>query len=370
MEFLKIVLFAVFAAIMYGILHDQVTAHLCVEYFTIAHPPVFHTQSPFLLALGWGVLATWWVGLPLGVALAVVSRVGSAPKLSLAQLRPWILKLLLSMAGCALVAGLMGALLVATGVVEVPGGWASAIPASKQIAFSADAWAHSASYISGIVGGIFVIGLAVRCRSQLARSVAATCEVPSRSPARQRVLSAGLKLLALIVGIPLLLIILLIVYFISYYTLSPIVLRAWNGRQMEVFRSELPVGLTRTEAYARIRARHMIAFNPSYDRWDKQPDGTYASESWRKESNGTRELVHDVQQWPTPTFEPPKIKIPRNMWYPDAWPNEAHPWAQIAFDMGSNSLFCSNTTYLRIDFDNNERISRVSEKPVHDCVYP
>lgn len=54
----KIVFFCVLAAVVYGLLHDQVTAHLCVEYFSVAHPPVFHTGSPFLLALGWGVIAT------------------------------------------------------------------------------------------------------------------------------------------------------------------------------------------------------------------------------------------------------------------------------------------------------------------------
>jgi hypothetical protein len=58
METLKIVGFAALAAIVYGIGHDQVTAHLCVEYFTIGHPPIFPTASPFLLALGWGVIAT------------------------------------------------------------------------------------------------------------------------------------------------------------------------------------------------------------------------------------------------------------------------------------------------------------------------
>jgi hypothetical protein len=160
MEFAKIVLFSVAAAIVYGILHDQVTAHLCVEYFTVAHPPVFHTQSPFLLALGWGVLATWWVGLPLGLLLAAVARVGSVPRLVLADVRPWIIVLLVAMAICALVAGGVGSYLVATGVSPVPGGWAARIPPSKQVAFSADAWAHLASYASGMLGGLILIGYA------------------------------------------------------------------------------------------------------------------------------------------------------------------------------------------------------------------
>ena len=157
MEFAKIALFSLAAAIVYGILHDQVTAHLCVEYFTIAHPPVFPTQSPFLLALGWGVLATWWVGLPLGLVLASVARLGPVRRLALADLRPWILRLLVAMAMCALVAGIIGGYLVAAGMAPVPGGWAPHIPAGKQVAFSADAWAHMASYGSGIIGGLVLI---------------------------------------------------------------------------------------------------------------------------------------------------------------------------------------------------------------------
>src|ERR1700742_3819758 len=100
MEFAKIILFCLAAAIVYGILHDQVTAHLCVEYFTVAHPQVFHTQSPFLLALGWGVIATWWVGLPLGILLAAVARLGTGHRLTLSDVRPWIVRLLIAMAVC------------------------------------------------------------------------------------------------------------------------------------------------------------------------------------------------------------------------------------------------------------------------------
>jgi hypothetical protein len=58
-EALKIILLCVLSAITYGILHDQVTARICVEYFTIGHPPMFATDSPTFLALGWGILATW-----------------------------------------------------------------------------------------------------------------------------------------------------------------------------------------------------------------------------------------------------------------------------------------------------------------------
>src|SRR4029077_1503393 len=79
-ENLKIILLCVAAAIAYGVAHDQITARVCLEYFTVFHPPVFATQSPTALALGWGVIATWWCGLLLGLLLALAARSGSRPK--------------------------------------------------------------------------------------------------------------------------------------------------------------------------------------------------------------------------------------------------------------------------------------------------
>jgi hypothetical protein len=60
MRFIAIVALAVAAGIAYGILHDQVTARVCLEYFTIGHPPLIPSQSPTLLAIAWGIVATWW----------------------------------------------------------------------------------------------------------------------------------------------------------------------------------------------------------------------------------------------------------------------------------------------------------------------
>ena len=79
-QFFAIIGLCVGAAVAYGIRHDQVTARVCVEYFTVGHPAVFPTDSPTWLAVGWGILATWWVGLILGVGLAVAARFGRRPR--------------------------------------------------------------------------------------------------------------------------------------------------------------------------------------------------------------------------------------------------------------------------------------------------
>ncbi|MCY3023673.1 MAG: hypothetical protein NTW87_32230 [Planctomycetota bacterium] len=154
MEFIKIVWLCIGAAILYGILHDQVTARVCVEYFTVGHPPVFQTVSPTLLALGWGVIATWWVGLILGVPMACVARLGSRPKMAARDLLKPIGVLLGCMAGLALVAGVAGYFAANAGTVWLVGPICSRLPAEKHVAFIADLWSHLAAYGSGFVGGI------------------------------------------------------------------------------------------------------------------------------------------------------------------------------------------------------------------------
>ena len=92
-----------------------VTAHVCAEYFTIGHPPVFHTDDPIRLALGWGVIAMWWVGLGLGIGLA---RAAAGRKPSAAKpvvTAPPIALLLLILAACAASMGFFGYWLAESG---------------------------------------------------------------------------------------------------------------------------------------------------------------------------------------------------------------------------------------------------------------
>jgi hypothetical protein len=157
MESLKIVLMCILAAVIYGIVHDQITARVCVEYFTIGHPPIFGTDDPTLLGIGWGIVATWWVGLLLGVPLAVAAQAGVRPKRSAALLLKPIARLLGIMAACALSAGVIGCLLARSGAVFLVGPIALRVPPDRHFAFLADLWAHLASYLVGFVGGIVLI---------------------------------------------------------------------------------------------------------------------------------------------------------------------------------------------------------------------
>ena len=157
MESVRIILLCMFSAVLYGIVHDQVTARICVEYFTIGHPPIFHSDNPTILGLGWGILATWWVGLCLGIALAVAARAGRQARRSMRSLVRPIITLVVVSAACALVAGSIGWMLARSGSIGLIALVPSRVPPSKHAVFVADFCAHLASYVAGFVGGAYII---------------------------------------------------------------------------------------------------------------------------------------------------------------------------------------------------------------------
>jgi len=108
MKVVQVILLAVLAACCYGVIHDQITVRLCIEYFSVAHPPLFHTTSPSLLGLCWGVTATIGIGVVLGFALALVSQSPGPASYSLSRLARSIFILLAVMAVSAAVAGIVG----------------------------------------------------------------------------------------------------------------------------------------------------------------------------------------------------------------------------------------------------------------------
>lgn len=166
-EFLKIVALGILAAIGYGIVHDQITVRVCLEYFTVGDPIIISSPSPTLIALAWGIVATWWVGLPLGLTLAVACRLGARPKLTAAAVAPMVGVLLVIMGGCALVAGVTAYLLATHGELGLYGWAGDIIPYAIEPRFLADEYAHKASYASGTVGGTIVVALAYRLRGRV-----------------------------------------------------------------------------------------------------------------------------------------------------------------------------------------------------------
>jgi hypothetical protein len=164
MEALKIAVACVIAAVLYGIIHDQVTARICVEYFTIFHPPLFHTQSPTLLGIGWGIVATWWVGVFFAVPMILAARAGRRRPLAASELLPSIAILLAFMAAIAMFSGITGYVLARRGVLDTE--WLSVVfpLQTMRYRFIADWWAHTASYAAAFVGSIVLCAVTYRKR--------------------------------------------------------------------------------------------------------------------------------------------------------------------------------------------------------------
>jgi hypothetical protein len=156
MHSIAIIALCIASAIFYGIVHDQITARVCVEYFTVFHTPI-GTDDPTLLGLYWGVAATWWVGVLLGVPLAIAARAGSRRRRDARSLVRPIAILLVVMALSATIAGVIGWLIIGEGGGILAKGPDRRIPLEKEAAFVADLFAHNASYLVGFVGGIVVI---------------------------------------------------------------------------------------------------------------------------------------------------------------------------------------------------------------------
>lgn len=157
MNKLKVILLSTLAAMGYGVLHDQVTARICLDYFTVAHPPLFHTHSPTLLAVCWGIAATAAIGLAWGTVLALVSQFPGPPPTPLPRLGREILVLLVVMGIAALLAGGLGFFLSRHGIVSFPAPLAGAIPANRHDRFMAVWFAHMASYLVGFTGAATLI---------------------------------------------------------------------------------------------------------------------------------------------------------------------------------------------------------------------
>lgn len=151
---LRILALCVGAAIAYGVLHDLVTAHVCVEYFSIGHPEVIASENPILLALVWGVLGTWYVGVVLAIPLYCGARLGAAPAWPWRRLVRPLALLLAAMAVGALVAGVVGHGLARRNGWALPGALGDLVARERHARFIADWCAHAASYGIGFLGGL------------------------------------------------------------------------------------------------------------------------------------------------------------------------------------------------------------------------
>ena len=157
----KVIALGVGVAVVYGIIHDQITVRLCVEYFSLAHPPLFPVSSPTLLGLCWGIAATLGVGLILGYLLAQASQSSGLPPMAIRNLLGPLLVVIAATAAGAIVTGCIGFSLSRQGVVALPNLLPNArvetLSRAQQDRFMAVWFAHAASYLFGVVGAAVLI---------------------------------------------------------------------------------------------------------------------------------------------------------------------------------------------------------------------
>ncbi len=134
---LKITGLFTLAAVLFGLVHDQITVRVCVEYFTVAHETLAAREGP-------------WPKLPW--------RHFVRPALALAGL----------MGGAALLASILGYVLTARGIVRIVADYEDLIAPERHARFMADVWAHLASYAVGLLGGVAIAVQALRARRRLA----------------------------------------------------------------------------------------------------------------------------------------------------------------------------------------------------------
>jgi hypothetical protein len=164
---IKIILFCVLISIIYGILHDLVTVNISIEYFTIGHPVLIESKNPLHLAIFWGVIATWWVGLLLGIIISFSALVGRNPVLKYKTIILLIIKLTAIMSIFAIVGGILGYLTSKNGIFYLVENLANRIKPERHYLFLTAGWAHSASYLTGIIGGIIISFKIWKDRSKL-----------------------------------------------------------------------------------------------------------------------------------------------------------------------------------------------------------
>ena len=157
MQWLAIVFLSILSCVAYGTIQDQITVRICIEYFSIGHPKIISSTDPTILGLVWGIVATWWFGLILGVPLATIARIGSRSKMTVGLLIRPVAVILGCNASLATLAGFFGYIAATKGWVFLVGPIAERVPQDKHIPFIIDLWVHNASYLGGFLGGIILI---------------------------------------------------------------------------------------------------------------------------------------------------------------------------------------------------------------------
>jgi hypothetical protein len=147
------------AAVVYGVVHDQVTVTISPEYF-LEGKGLATDPRPLRVAVVWlAVRASWWVGLAVGAGLLIANnprRAGRPPQLPYAELA--------TVATVAMLAACVGAVVGAINIADPLGLAADVrtfVSADRVRAFLLVWGIHAGSYAGAIVGALYGVSVVV-----------------------------------------------------------------------------------------------------------------------------------------------------------------------------------------------------------------
>ena len=184
-KFIALILILVIAPILggiYGITHDQITYTISHEYYTkfkfiqfgidnwmlienigTSELPEIKLNNPRLGAAIVGFLATWWVGMAIGIILGFIGLVHKNGK----EMLEVTLKAFLLTIGIALVVGIIGLIYGKLVLVDSPPNWFLPENLVNKANFIMVGSMHNFSYLGGLIGLIVSIIYSIRMKKKI-----------------------------------------------------------------------------------------------------------------------------------------------------------------------------------------------------------
>lgn len=146
---------AIFAAGLFGAVHDQISYTVSAEYFTLFKFPMFHLLDPGIpervRAAEVGFLASWWMGIPLGLLTGTAGFIHKNTN----QMRSSMIKSLPMIMGFTLAFALGGLLYgySQTQTIELSAysGWFIPVGVQNLRRFLCAGYMHNSAYLGGVV---------------------------------------------------------------------------------------------------------------------------------------------------------------------------------------------------------------------------
>ncbi|MFK7755583.1 MAG: hypothetical protein AB8B53_01485 [Flavobacteriales bacterium] len=181
---------------IYGIIHDQITYSISEEYYTkfkfiqfglenwgmgqnigTLKTPEIILNNPRLGAAIVGTLATWWVGLIIGILLGLVGLIHRNGK----EMFNASIRAIAITTGIALLTGLLGLLYGKICLVENPPNWFLPDNLIERANFIMVGSMHNFSYLGGLIGLVCGIIFSIRQKTKYKTTLLTPAETQHRT---------------------------------------------------------------------------------------------------------------------------------------------------------------------------------------------